>query len=146
MSKPARRAVELNILKEEHSRIHCRYAELDDVILQAQGSPRIIEAARELVGMLLLHFSHEEEFLEKIPVSGLEEQRRAGKKMTDEILRIEAGLRMQEADAALRLRGLCKGWMYKHMSMDGLEFEITAARMGGYEPRGVRAQGARLPL
>lgn len=139
--------VELDILEEEHSHIHCRLAELDDVILQAQGSPRIIEAARELVWLLMLHFTHEAEFLEEIPLPALEEQRRAGKKMMDEVLRIEAELRVEEAHAALRLRGLCKGWMNEHMYMESLEFEIAAAaRVGGNETGGMQAQVARPAL
>ncbi len=129
---------ELDILEEEHSHIHCGLAELDDVILRAQGSTRMIEAARELARLLLLHFTHEAQFLEKIPLPALEEQRRAGEKMIDEVLRIEAGLRLEEAYAALRLRGLCKGWMNEHMYMESLEFEIAAARVVGNETGGMQ--------
>ncbi len=148
MSKQARGkfGVELEILAEEHSHIHCRLAELDEVILQAQGSPRILEAARELVWLLLLHFTHEAELLEKISLPALAEQRRAVKKMMDEVVRIEAGLRMDEAHAALQLRGLCKGWIEEHMHMESFEFEIAAARMGGNEIGGMQAQVARPAL
>jgi hemerythrin len=147
MSKQARGkfGVELDILAEEHSHIRCRLAELDEVILQAQGSPRILEAARELVWLLLLHFTHEAELLEKISLPALAEQPRAVKKMMDEVVRIEAGLRVGEAHAALRLRGLCKGWIQEHMHMESLEFEIAAAPVAG-NAGGMPAQVARPAL
>lgn len=119
--------VELEMLEKEHAHIHCRLAELDEVILQAPGSPRIIEAARELAGLLLLHIAHETELLNTVPLAALGEQRRAGKKLMDEVLSIEAALSVEGAYAALRLRALCKRWISDHMYMERVEFEIAAA-------------------
>jgi hemerythrin len=118
-------AAELEILAGEHSRIHRRYADLDDAILQGLGSKQIIETARELVREMLLHFIHEKQFLEKITLSSPEEQHNARKKVLAELLKIEAGLMKEEIYAALRLRGLCRRWMREHLYVEGVEFEIA---------------------
>jgi hemerythrin len=122
LEKPA---AELETLAGEHSQIHRRYADLDDAILQGLGSKQIIESARELVRAMLLHFIHEEQFLEKITLSPPEEQRNAGKKVMAELLKIETGLMQEEVYAALRLRGLCRRWMREHLYVEGVEFEIA---------------------
>jgi hemerythrin len=118
-------AIELDILIGEHSQIHRRYADLDDAILQGFGSPRIIESARELVRAMLLHFIHEEQFLGALAFSSQEAQRDAGKKTMAEVLRIERGLIKDDVHSALRMRGLCKRWMYEHMNAEGEESEFT---------------------
>jgi len=119
-------AVKLDSLASEHTQIHRRYSELDDAILQGFGSPRIIESARELVRAMLLHFIHEEQFLGTITFSAIDAQRNAGKKTMAEVLKIEAALIKDDVHAALRMRVLCKRWMYEHMNVEGEEFNITA--------------------
>jgi len=118
-------AAELEILAGEHSQIHRRYADLDDAILQGLGSKQIIETARELVRTMLLHFIHEEQFLQKITLSPPEEQRNARNRIMAELLKIETGLMKEQVYAALRLRGLCRRWMREHMYVEGVEFEIA---------------------
>jgi hemerythrin len=98
---------------------------LDDAILQGLGSKQIIESAGELVRAMILHFIHEEQFLEKITLSSLDEQRTAGKRVRAELLMIEALLRKDEVYAALRLRGLCKRWLREHLYVEGLESDIA---------------------
>jgi hemerythrin len=98
---------------------------LDDAILDGVGSKQILETAGELVRAMILHFIHEEQFLEKIPLSSLEEQRNAGKTVRAELLKIEAQLMKDEVYAALRLRGVCKRWIREHLYVGGLEFDIA---------------------
>jgi len=120
------RGAELEILDKEHSEIHRRYFELDNVILHGQGSARILEAARELVQSMGQHFTHEEQFQEVNSIPILEMQHNAEKKIMAEIMTIAAGLRQKEVYAALRLRALCKGWLHEHMYVESVEFGIAA--------------------
>ena len=53
---------------------------------------------------MLLHFIHEEQYLETMALSSLEAQRNTGKKFIAEVLKIEAGLISEDVHAALRLR------------------------------------------
>jgi len=50
---------QLEILDKEHAEIHRQYIELDDAILQGEGSARILEAAKELAQAMGMHFTHE---------------------------------------------------------------------------------------
>jgi hemerythrin len=102
--------VDLELLDQEHSNIHRQYVELDDAILHGQGSPRILQAARTLVEYMLMHFTHEERLQDNVR----EAQRNAWKENLAELLQIEARLKLEEVDAALRLRGFCKRWVYEH--------------------------------
>jgi hypothetical protein len=89
------------MIDQEHSEILRRYIELDDAILHAHGSPQIIDAARRLVKMLLLHLSAQERSLEQS----------SKKNLIPELQTLEAGLMHEEVYAALRVRGLCRRWM-----------------------------------
>jgi hypothetical protein len=117
--------LELEILADEHTAIRNHHQELDETILHAEGSPRILKAAGVLVQSMLQHFTHEEEFHKKIALRADTVQRTAGIDLTAELLRIEAGLQEGEVYAALRLRGLCKRWMRGHLEMENAEFEIS---------------------
>jgi hemerythrin len=129
---------DLEILDREHANIHRQYIELDDAILQGQGSPRILEAARILVQFMLSHFAHEEQFHKKIAFLVREDQLNAWTKNMAELLQIDAGLKQEEVYAALRMRGFCKVWMHDHMHVEQLEFEF-AAMAGIAEPGRARA-------
>ncbi len=143
-----KQAVELDSLAAEHSQIQCRYAELDDAILQALGSRRIIEAARELVRAMLLHFIHEEQFREKIARSSLHEPRNSERKIMaaviKDVMKLEAGLIREDVHAALRLRGLCKGWMRDHMHVEGVDFEIALVANAPGLSRAIRPNNSRV--
>jgi hemerythrin len=117
--------VGLNTLDEEHAEIHLRFVALEDAIFQAEGSPRILETAKNLAQSMLLHFCHEAQFLERIAFPVPAGQRGAGTKMRGEILRIEEELGRDEIYASLHLRSLCKEWMSKHLYMEHIEFEIA---------------------
>jgi len=72
-----------------------------------------------------------------VPV--LEKQRTAGSRLMAEIVAIEEGLKQGEVYAALRLRGLCKGWMQEHMYVEMVELGF-AALIYGSEPDRIQAQ------
>jgi hypothetical protein len=59
-------AFQLLVLSGEHSEIRWRYAKLEEEILSGRGMPAIVEAAESLVQVILLHFIHEERFVEKV--------------------------------------------------------------------------------
>jgi hemerythrin-like metal-binding protein len=118
--------VDLETLDREHSTIHRQYIELDDAILHGHGSPRIVEAARTLAQYMLLHFVHEDQFQKKISFPVLEDQRNAWKKNLTELLQIDAGLKRDEVYSALRLRAFCKNWIYEHLYVETVEFEMAA--------------------
>ena len=134
-----KRQDDLEILDHEHSEIHRQYIQLDDAILQGFGSARILEAARALVHTMGLHFTHEQQFQETNSVPVLEKQRTAGSRLMAEIVAIEEGLKQGEVYAALRLRGLCKGWMQEHMYVEMVELGF-AALIYGSEPDRIQAQ------
>jgi hypothetical protein len=103
---------EVEMLNQERLSIDRRYIELDDAILHGQGSPRILEAGRNLAQLLLLHLTHEEQFCMQISLPAAEDPHAAWRKNMAELLQIEVGLRRGESYAALRLRSFCKGWMH----------------------------------
>jgi hypothetical protein len=103
---------EAEMLDRESLGIERQYIELDDAILHGQGSPRILEAARILVSLLLAHLAHEEQFRKQLAFPVLEDPHASRQKNMAELLQIEAGLRAGETYAALQLRSFCKGWMH----------------------------------
>ncbi len=117
---------QLEILDKEHAAIHRQYIELDDAILQGEGSARILEAAKGLAQAMGMHFTHEAQFQEANSIPVFEKQNSARKAAMAEIMMIAQGLRQGEVYAALRLRGLCKGWMHEHMYVENVEFGIAA--------------------
>jgi hemerythrin-like metal-binding protein len=130
---------QLEILDKEHTEIHRQYIELDDAILQGEGSARILEAAAELAQTMGTHFTHEGQFQETNSIPVFEEQSSAGKTTMAEIMMIAQRLKQGEIYAALRLRGLCKGWMHEHMYFENVEFGIASLAFVN-EPDGIRAQ------
>jgi hypothetical protein len=124
-ARPQPQRDELNSLIEEHVAIRRRHHDLDEAILHGKGSPRILDAAGLLVQAMLHHFTHEEQLQKNFPQRLAEAQRLAGMNLMAELLRIEAGLKLAEVYAALRLRGICSRWMRGHLDMEGREFEPT---------------------
>jgi hypothetical protein len=128
--------VGLDCLTKEHSNIHRQYIELDDAILQGQGSPRILEAARTLMQFLRSHLAHEEQFQRNIALPISEYQADGWTKNMAELLQIDAGLNQKEVYSALRLRSFCKRWTREHMHVEhvyvenvhveNVEFDIAA--------------------
>jgi hypothetical protein len=116
---------QVKMLEQERSWIQRQFLELDEAILQGQGSPRILEAARTLVPYLLLHFTHQEQFRKMIPPALVDERRTAWKKQMEELLQIDAALTDGEVYAALRLRSFCRAWMHPHLPLDEIELQLT---------------------
>lgn len=56
----------LHRLDQEHAEIRHLYQGLEEAILLGRSMPGILEAADNLVRMILLHFIHEKQFLEKL--------------------------------------------------------------------------------
>jgi hemerythrin len=130
---------DLENLDQEHSEIHRQYIRLDDAILLGFGSVQILEAARDLVHTMGLQFTQEQQFQEANSVPVLETQRTAGNRLMAEIITIAEGLKQGEVYAALRLRGLCRGWMHEHMYMEMVDLGF-AALIYGNEPDRTQAQ------
>ena len=91
---------------------------LDEAIVRGRGLPQILAAAEDLTQLLLLHFIHEVQFLEKVSFSVLKDHRRVEMEIMAGIGEIDTGLRRRELSAALRLRTLCKEWIHGHMYME----------------------------
>jgi hemerythrin-like metal-binding protein len=130
---------QLEILDNEHTEIRRQYIELDDAILQGEGSARILEAAAELAQTMGTHFTHEEEFQETNLIPVFEKQSSTGRATMAEIMMIAQRLQQGEVYAALRLRGLCKGWMHEHMYVENVEFGIASLAFANESDR-IRAQ------
>jgi hemerythrin len=111
--------VGLGLLSDEHSEIYRSFAELDEAIARGRAFPSIMVAAEDLTQLMLLHFIHEVQFLEKISSAVLKEHRKAEMQVLTGIGRLDSGLRRSELSAALRLRSLCKEWIHGHMYIEG---------------------------
>jgi len=118
-------AFDLRNLDEEHAEIRRRYSDLEKAILRGRALPGILEAADSLVQMMLLHFTHEEQFLLKLSLSTRRQQehRDANIKVTVQLFDIEAGLEQGEIATVLRLLLLARDWMKEHMQLESAEFE-----------------------
>jgi hemerythrin len=116
-------ALDLRILDEEHAEIRRRYTELEEAILRGRGLPRILEAADSLVQVMLLHFTHEEQFLVKLSLSSGLLHRDANIEVTAQLFGIEAGLEQGKAAAVFLLLRLGRFWMKEHMHREPVEFE-----------------------
>jgi hemerythrin len=120
-------AFQLGNLDEEHAEIRGRYAELEKAILGRLGVPRMLEASNGLVQMILLHLTHEEEFIAKLPHFRLHQRHRdANVDVTVQLFAIEAGLQEGKTASVLQLLLLCRVWMKEHMHMESGEFECES--------------------
>jgi len=118
-------AFDLRNLDREHAEIGRRYVGLEKVILRGGGMLRILAAADSLVQMMLLHFTHEEQFLLKLAVSRRiqEIQHDANVAVTAKLMSIEAELELGSTDGVLHLLRLGKDWMREHMNLEDEEFK-----------------------
>jgi hemerythrin len=118
-------AIDLRNLDEEHAKIRRRYTGLEKAILRGRGLPRVLEAADNLVEMMLLHFAHEEQFLVKLFLgSRIQERHRdANIEVTAKLFGIEAGLKQGNPAAVFHLLRLGRFWMKEHMYLESDEFE-----------------------
>lgn len=120
-------AFELGNLNEEHAEIRRRYAELESVILRESGLAPIFRAADRLVQMMLLHFTHEEQFLAKLSSASFQKrQHDATLEVTAKLLGIEAGLEQTKTASVFQLLVFGRIWMKEHMSLETDEFECEA--------------------
>jgi hemerythrin len=118
-------AFDLGNLDQEHLEIRRRYLGLEETILRGLGLPRILEAAGSLVQMMLLHFTHEEQFLVKF--STLQNrQRDANIEITAQLFKIEIGLEQEKTSTVFQLLLLSRLWMKEHMDLESDEFECEA--------------------
>jgi hemerythrin len=127
----------LYVLDEEHSGIERCYVTLEAEILSGRGIPAMVEAAERLVEAMLLHFDHEEEFLELVSRSILVGQLDANKKTTVQLLDIEDGLKQDQPAAVLQLLLLVRLWIYWHTWTESIDFECAAPVSA--RPRGILA-------
>jgi hemerythrin len=118
-------AFDLRNLEDEHAEIRRRYSGLEKAILCGRGLPRILDAADSLVQMMLLHFTHEEQFLVKLPLSSNlpERHRNANIEVTAKLFSIEAGLKQGSAASVFHLLRLGRFWMNEHLHLENEEFE-----------------------
>ena len=107
--------VGLGHLNEEHSEIYRSLLALDEAITRGHGLPQILMAAEDLSQLMLLHFIHEVQFLEKVSYATLRSHRAAEMATMVGIQRADSGLRRRELSAALLLRNLCRQWLHEHM-------------------------------
>ncbi len=115
---------ELRNLDGEHREIRHRYTELERAIVCGRGLPRILEAAGSLVRMMLLHFTHEEQFLAKLSLPIIQKRHcKAGQEVTAQISSIESGLEQEKVAAVFLLLLLGKSWIKEHMNLESEEFE-----------------------
>lgn len=118
-------AFELRNLDEEHSEIRRSYAGLEKAILSGRGMSHVLTAADGLVQMMLRHFTHEEQFLLKLPLSSRLRQshRNANIEVTDKLFGIETGLKQGKTASVFHLLRLGRLWMNDHMHLESQEFE-----------------------
>jgi hypothetical protein len=128
---------QFHVLNEEHSEIQGSYARLEGEILAGRGMPAIVESAERLVLLILLHFIHEERFLETVSRAIMLSHRDANLKTTARLVAIEDGLKQRKPAAVLQLLLLVKVWCYWHMWTESVEFECVAPLSA--KPRGIRA-------
>jgi hemerythrin len=121
--------VGLGFLNEEHSEIYRSFLALDEAIAHGHGLPQILTAAEDLSQLMLRHFIHEVQFLEKVSYSTLRSHRAAEMATMVGIQKADSGLRQRELSAALLLRNLCRQWLHRHLyeesDMPGLFLEAT---------------------
>jgi len=113
----------LHRLDQQHAEIRETYQSLEEAILAGQGMAGIAEAADSLVQMILLHFSHEELFLEKLSFPILQRQRSANAEITAQLFAIEDGLRQEKPAAVFQLLLLIHDWIKEHMQRECEEFD-----------------------
>ena len=120
----------LQSLNEEHAEISRRYTRLESTIRLGRTLGGIVEAANGLVQMVLLHFVHEEQFLEKLSLPSFPRQRDANIEITALLFDIETGLEQGKAGTLSLLLLLGKVWMKEHMQLECEQFvceELTGA-------------------
>ena len=113
----------LHRLNQQHAEIRESYESLEEAILGEQGMAGIVEAAGGLVQMILLHFSHEELFLEQLSLPILQRQRVANAEITAQLFAIEDGLRQEKPAAVFQLLILVHDWIKEHMQRECEEFD-----------------------
>ena len=113
----------LHRLDQQHAEIRATYQSLEEAILAGQGMAGIVEAADSLVQMILLHFSHEELFLEKLSLPILQRQRGANAEIIAQLFEIEDGLRQEKTAAVFQLLILVHDWIKEHMQRECEEFD-----------------------
>jgi hemerythrin len=117
-------AFDLRNLDREHIEIRQRYMEIEKAIVCGRGLPHIMEAADSLARMMLLHFTHEAQFLAKLSLSGIQKRHRdANIKVIAELIEIESGLEQENVAAVFQLLLLCKVWTREHLNLENQEFE-----------------------
>jgi len=128
---------QLHVLDEEHYEIERRYVALEEEILAWRGISAMLAAAENLVEAILLHFAHEEEFLEGVSRPILLRQLQANTKIADQLLDVEDGLKQKKPAAVLQLLLLVKVWLYWHAWTESIDFECAAPVPA--RPRGILA-------
>jgi len=105
----------LNRLTNEHAEIQRGFALLDESITRGRGLEQILAAAESLTHLIMLHFVHETQFLEKVSPAMLGLHRRAKEELMTEIADVDLGLLRREQAAAMQLRNLWKIWRRDHI-------------------------------
>jgi hemerythrin len=118
-------AVDLRLLDKEHAEICRHYEGLDEVVLR-QGSmhsiSRILASAHSLVYLMLLHFTHEEQLLEKVSrYSLLQRHRKTSMEIATQLFGIRAELDRGKVAPVFQLLRLTKGWMEEHLYLETVE-------------------------
>ncbi len=117
-------AFDLRNLDGEHIEIRHRYTDLEKAIMCGRGLPCILEVADSLVRMLLLHFTHEAQFLAKLSLSGIQKRHRdANIEVAAQLSGIESRLEQEKVAAVFQLLLFGKVWMKEHMNLESEEFE-----------------------
>jgi len=134
-------AFDLPDLDEEHAKICRRFEELDEVILRP-GSMHsihgILAAADNLVHMILLHFTHEEQVLVKLSRHSLQNRQRETKtKIVKQLSGIRAELEQGKIAAVFQLLRLSKVWIEEHIrpASEGGERERLSKKRSRFSVR-----------
>ena len=105
----------LNRLNREHSRIQKGFAELDESIAKGRPLEETLATAEVLSALMLTHFIHETQFLEKVSPIMLALHRKSEEELVGKIAEVNHGLQERELNAAIQLRGLWKDWLRDHI-------------------------------
>jgi hemerythrin len=139
---------------KEHADICRRFEELEAVILRPgsmHSIHRILAAADNLVQMILLHFTHEEQLPIKLSRYSLQRKQRETKiKITTQLSGIKAELEQGKVTAVFQLLRLSKFWIKEqiHLESEGDECEEAATQHTSFRYTGVlhdNAPQARRP-
>jgi hemerythrin-like metal-binding protein len=114
---------QVEILDRQHKHIHQMLESMHAAIVEGAGTHNIKEAAQALVLATTLHFTTEEEVIERIAPSLLKRHRLLHNELAAMIRRIGDSLASGDMRAALDLISFFTGQIRHHMEVEDAKFE-----------------------